>query len=107
GGAVVIVEEDGRERLALAAFDGWDAQCAEIDRKFGIPDLAAAEAAAREAMDEAERDIIETPAESFAGIAVKLALWVHLDGEPPEIEASMDDAEQPAAVSAWRDAVRL
>ena len=42
----------------------------------------------------------------LAGIAVKLALWVHNDGEPIGIDETMHDAHCPEMVSAWRDAIR-
>ena len=60
-----------------------------------------------EAYQAAEAAIIEKPANGLAGVAVKLALWVHNDGEPIGIDETMDDAHCPEMVSAWRDAVRL
>ena len=60
-----------------------------------------------EAYQAAEAAIIEKPANGLAGVAVKLALWVHNDGEPIGIDETMGDAHCPEMVSAWRDAIRL
>jgi hypothetical protein len=55
----------------------------------------------------AENALIDKPADSMIGIAVKLVLWVHLDGEPPGLDQTMEDADNQIAVSAWRDALWL
>jgi hypothetical protein len=80
---------------------------AEIGHRHNLPALRAAKEAAWAAMHAAEEAIINKPANSIAGIAVKLAVWVHLDGEPPGLDETMDDAEYPTAVAVWRDALRL
>ena len=72
-----------------------------------MPVLAAAYEATEMARAAAEAAIVERPANSMVGVAVKLALWVRFDGMAPELGATLDDADEQAGISAYRDAARL
>src|SRR6266508_4135475 len=68
--AVAKLEYPKRPRAGRKA---WEAQCAEIDCRYDLPTLRAAEEAAWAASRAAEHAIVDKPANSIAGIAVKLA----------------------------------
>ena len=57
-----------------------------------------------ERMSEVERQIIDTPALTAEGIAVKLRFWNYIEGPMPESSAGVGEA---FALSALLDAERL
>lgn len=104
----LLAEGQIHKQASLADFDAWQNERDAIDARHNIPSLRKVAEEAMERWLAAERAIVETPAVSIAGVAVKLAFWASTgDGQlaydNPE-DASGDDL---AALSAWRAAVKL
>src|SRR5262249_54567756 len=101
-------DEYPKRPRSRAGLDSWKAQCREIDNRHDVPALRAAYEAMMDALETAEQAILAKPADSIVGVAAKLALWIHLDGEAALLEQTLDDAfEHRIAIQAYRDALRL
>jgi hypothetical protein len=76
------IEGERRKAESLADFDKWATECRAIDQDHGLPELKAIDEEALVAMNAAEDLIRAKPIDSFAAIAVNLALWArYSDGE--------------------------
>jgi hypothetical protein len=104
--AALSLPNDDREEW-LALYRTFCRAERDLNEATENAELMAWELPEYEAYQAAEDAIVDKPANSFTGIAVKLALWVHIDGEPPGLEQTLDDAEHQMAIAAWRDAIRL
>lgn len=83
------------------ASDAWSLECDRIDEAFGIPALMETAEAEEEASLALDDEITERPANSWVGVAVKLALARYAG------LLAGDHDDDDAAVSAWRNATRL
>ena len=99
--------EDNRAK-SLGQFDKWEAACENVDACFQIAELSDVECRAIERRRAAMAILVDTPATSIAGVAVKLALWAknaasHCDMSDPWPRGQTN----PELVSAWKDALAL
>jgi hypothetical protein len=101
------------KQLCLAALATWEAECAVVDARFNVPALEAAHEAEYDHYEALERAIIDKPATSMIGIAVKLAVWARTElTDTLECAGGKDHPEGQQwlagpAVAAWHDALRL
>ena len=97
----------------LAALATWEAECAAVDARFNVRALEAAQEAEYDRYEALERAIIDKPATSMIGIAIKLAVWARTElTSTLECAGGADHPEGQQwlagpAVAAWHDALRL
>ena len=94
---------------SLAQFKAWKDACADLDESSGLAALQAEQERAAERLDRAERDIIDMPTTTFAGIAVKLACCVRDDAMDSANDEEWPENRAPvlALASAWKTALAL
>jgi hypothetical protein len=92
--------------IALAEFDAWQAECDAIDCELNLPALHQADDAASKRWADAQDKIVETPAASIVGVAVKLAFWAATgDGQSAYDHPEEETGDTLAVFSAWKAAV--
>jgi hypothetical protein len=99
--------EENRAK-SLEQFGKWETACEVVDACFQIAELSDVERRAIERRRAAMAILVDTPATSTAGVAVKLAVWA----KNVAIQCDMSDPwprEQtnPELISAWKDALAL
>jgi hypothetical protein len=104
----LLQQIDENRARSLAQFDKWETACENVDACFEIAELCDAEYRALERRRAAMAILLDSPATSIAGVAVKLALWakneaIQCDSNDPWPRGQTN----PELVSAWRDALAL
>jgi hypothetical protein len=99
--------EENRAK-SLAQFDKWETACENVDACFEIAELSDVEYRANERRRAAMAILLNTPATSIAGVAVKLALWAKNEGIQRDIyDPWLQGQTNPELTSAWKDALTL
>lgn len=99
--------EENRTK-SLAQFDKWETACETVDACFEIAELSDVEYRAVERRRAAMAILLDTPATSVAGVAVKLALWARNEGIQHDINDPWPQGQtSPELISAWKDALAL
>jgi hypothetical protein len=101
-GRLAEVKVEGRARVR--AWIGRYRQVEDIERALGIHDWDNQMEPHHDRMSEVEQQMIDTPALTAEGIAVKLRFWNYIEGPRSESSAGVGEG---FALSALRDAERL
>lgn len=106
--ADMIAKGNDYRRQSLASLEEWEKLRDEIDARHDIPSLREIAKGARNRHDTADRAIVETPARSMVGVAVKLAFWMATgDGQFVFDNPDEGQTDELAVMSAWRAAIAL
>jgi len=94
---------------AFEAYDAWEAECRAVDEAHRVPELKNRSRDADEQICIFEKAIVNTPAESVLGLAIKLHLyWAFIiDPTDPDGSKAELDGGQRSVVAAFEDAVCL
>jgi hypothetical protein len=101
---------EGEQYLSnsVAQLETWKAECDRVKAEHHVPDLAELSKATDARWRAAERAIVDTPATSMIGVAIKLAFWIASgDGQNVFEQPESESGDTLAVLSAWKAAVTL